>query len=427
MTEGKLARIRWEIGQTLLPEHLTAQEEALVNDYALRFRALGLPSYGIVNLSWNEILLPEGILSLDRMTIIMPSGLIIYLHDNAKLIPEKLNLMGDNKVQIHCYILEEIACGQDNIEFSKQHLDVEISKKIYTLLITTDETLSDTLQKKFRSFNVIDTLKLAEFEKNIDGNWKLSGDFIPPLMLVGLSPYLRESLLELLRLLEVFKSYLKRNIALSKPVPFQQYSIRYCLNSLSKVERIIENMNSEVKFHPYILYETLYDLYGDICLYHEQLPESESYIYHHNALAECFNKLLSSLRKQIQSKHEKYSILQFNLMDGIYSIHFPEAIANAKKIYFIVEKNQLWNDISFDFPKIGCKSRLNLLYKYVLPGIILKETKTLEYEYLFNADIERYIIQIDEEWEFALKENEVAFFAQPNYEGLNFYLLIQTG
>ncbi len=427
MTDGKLARIRWEIGQTLLPEHLVALEEALINDSVMRFKALGLPSYGIVNLSWNETLLPEGVFSIDRITMIMPSGYIFCLHDNSKLIPEKLNLMGDKKVQIHCYILEEIENSQENQEFSLNKDFKEISIKMYTMLITTDESLSDTLQKKFRSFNVIDTIKLAEFEKNINGSWKLSDGYIPPIMHVGLSPFLRESLKDLLRLLEVFKSYLKRNIGLNKPVPFQQYSVRYCLNSVSKFERVLNDMHKDVRLHPYLLYQQLQDLYSDICLYHEKMPEVNNGIYHHGALAECFNDILRSLKKQIQSRHEKYSILQFNLMDGIYSIHFPEDISRMKKIYFIIEKSKLIQETVLDFPKIGCKSRLNLLYKYVLPGINLKPAKDFPYEYLFDADVENYIIQIDEEWEYAVKENVAAFLAQPNYEGFNFYLLLQSG
>jgi len=42
----KLARVRWEMGQTLLPENFLAQEESLIADTILRFRMSGLPAYG---------------------------------------------------------------------------------------------------------------------------------------------------------------------------------------------------------------------------------------------------------------------------------------------------------------------------------------------------------------------------------------------
>src|SRR5438270_912029 len=39
-----LARIDWQMGQTLLPEHFVAQEDAILADTATRFGLLGLPA-----------------------------------------------------------------------------------------------------------------------------------------------------------------------------------------------------------------------------------------------------------------------------------------------------------------------------------------------------------------------------------------------
>src|SRR5436190_204564 len=58
MTET-LARIDWKMGQTLLPEHFVAQEDALIADSALRFGMMGVPFHGIGRLRWNDSLLAE--------------------------------------------------------------------------------------------------------------------------------------------------------------------------------------------------------------------------------------------------------------------------------------------------------------------------------------------------------------------------------
>ena len=80
----KLARVYWKMGQTLLPEHLLAQEDSLLANTVLRFRAQGLPSYGLGKLLVNETLLGEGIFSIQEMTLVMASGLLIKTMSDVK-------------------------------------------------------------------------------------------------------------------------------------------------------------------------------------------------------------------------------------------------------------------------------------------------------------------------------------------------------
>jgi hypothetical protein len=44
------SRVHWYPGQTLLPEHLVAQEEALLSDIELRQGLSPLPSYGVATM-----------------------------------------------------------------------------------------------------------------------------------------------------------------------------------------------------------------------------------------------------------------------------------------------------------------------------------------------------------------------------------------
>ena len=62
--DDKLARVCWKMGQTLLPEHLTAMEDSLLANTVQRFRMQGLPAYGVGKLVLNETLLGEGIFSV---------------------------------------------------------------------------------------------------------------------------------------------------------------------------------------------------------------------------------------------------------------------------------------------------------------------------------------------------------------------------
>ncbi len=66
MQRHKLARVRWQVGQTLLPEHFRAQDEALSSESRLHAELSGLPRIGIASLAWSEVLLAEGSLSFLR-------------------------------------------------------------------------------------------------------------------------------------------------------------------------------------------------------------------------------------------------------------------------------------------------------------------------------------------------------------------------
>ena len=70
----KLARVKWYLGQTLLPEHMVAQEQALGSEAYLRDRVEGLPESGIAEMRFNEQLLSDGVLSITALLAVMPDG-----------------------------------------------------------------------------------------------------------------------------------------------------------------------------------------------------------------------------------------------------------------------------------------------------------------------------------------------------------------
>ena len=110
---GKLARVHWQMGQTLLPEHFLAQEEALVADTIMRFRMRGIPAYGIASLKWNETLIREGVFSIQAVTLVMPSGLLLDIPGNAVSGPFNLNIPGSVTVPVYCHMMGETASGKE--------------------------------------------------------------------------------------------------------------------------------------------------------------------------------------------------------------------------------------------------------------------------------------------------------------------------
>src|SRR5690242_9024292 len=107
MQHHKLARIRWSVGQTILPEHFRAQDEAFSAEVQLHAGLSGLPGVGIASLRWSEAQLAEGILSISLMTAILPGGIPVDVPGNVVLPPLSLEATGRAEVAVHLHLLED--------------------------------------------------------------------------------------------------------------------------------------------------------------------------------------------------------------------------------------------------------------------------------------------------------------------------------
>ncbi len=107
MQRHKLARVRWQVGQTLLPEHFRAQDEALSAEARLHAELSGLPQVGIASLAWSEALLAEGSLSISSLTAVMPGGFLVNVPGNAALPSFSLEATGRAEVTVFLHLLEE--------------------------------------------------------------------------------------------------------------------------------------------------------------------------------------------------------------------------------------------------------------------------------------------------------------------------------
>jgi type VI secretion system protein ImpJ len=85
MTTYKLAPVRWELGQILLPEHFTTLHTSLLAELRARAAVAGLPAYGVAELSWHDKALEQGQLILQSLTAVLPSGLLINVPGSGTL------------------------------------------------------------------------------------------------------------------------------------------------------------------------------------------------------------------------------------------------------------------------------------------------------------------------------------------------------
>jgi len=408
--DDKLARVSWKMGQTLLPEHLMAMEDSLLINSVLRFRMQGLPYYGIGKLVLNESLLGEGIFSIQDMALIMPSGLLLGVPGNASLSPFNLNLPGTVKVAVYLHILNDTPASESGSGGWDDDAEIRIPRLMHRLALSSEQDYP----------NVIDTLKLAEFTKSPQGAWQIAPDYIPPLLQMGTSPFLRSELEALAEALALFQYNLYMD-AVSYLSGDSLSSVKQCLKSVIKTQRLLANVGSQVHLHPFYLYEELSVLYTEVCFYRNTTPENVTAAYNHDQLA-SLNILIDLINKQMQLVRSLPPYLPFELGDNMYKVKLPDEIRQATAVYLLAQKDRIITKLSIDDLKLASLSRLPVVHKLALQGIPFKRVEHPSFQHSFGAEIEFYLIKEGEEWDYALSEMTLAFYNREDLKDTAFYI-----
>jgi type VI secretion system protein ImpJ len=404
-----LARIDWKMGQSLLPEHLIAQEESLLADANYKFSMLGVPFYGIGRLKILESLLAEGIFSVQAIAVVTMSGTLLVYPGNINIAPFNLNMPGTTKVSLYFHLLNTLA-GSSSESSAKMEGATDVPRKLYQTVFSADQDFPD----------VVESLKIAEFIKSPDGIWEFSKDYVPPLFQVGTSPFFRKELQTLGDSLANFQYSLYMD-SMSYLSGDSLMTVKQCLKRVYVVQRLLTNILADVHLHPFFLQEELLKLYAEVCFYRGMAPENITAAYSHGNTAVIY-KIIDILGNQIQMVKNLPPYIPFKLTDNVYTATLPEKVRRASSVYLLVQKDQITRKITLAEVKLAGSSRLSFVHKMALKGIPFKRVEHPQFRHAFGAEVEFYLISEGEEWDYALNEMSAAFYDRPELADTNFYI-----
>ncbi|MEY3288163.1 MAG: hypothetical protein RLZZ419_405 [Pseudomonadota bacterium] len=401
------------MGQALLPGHLRALEESMLAESALRFSLQEVPGYGLYKLRWNENLLAEGVLALDALTLVMSSGLLLELKGNAQVTSLNLNVPGTTLLSVYLhvrYLPENISERDGGRQTIKRD---NVNCWLWSLELSTEQENPDTLE----------SFRLAEFEKQPDGPWRLSSRYIPPLLCIGSSvPFLKDELTVLNHKLESYHYQLTQEITAIYLSGADLVNARQCLKNVIKMQRFLGNLFTQTSPHPYTVYEELKGFYVDLCFYHNNNPQFAMALYRHEQLVDVFRETLEPLNNQLQLKHMSSPYLPFTVSGGVVQACLPESIREAKEIYLLVQKAGVTKAVSLDNIKIAAVTRISIVHKFYLQGIPYKLIDRPQFQHSFGPEVDIYQFSVGEEWDRVLDELELGFYADPKFTEENFFL-----
>lgn len=395
----KLARVRWFLGQSLLPEHLLASEQALSAESYLRSLIAGRSEYGVARLRWNEELLSEGVLAITELTAVMRDGALLDVPRNAVLPSLTLAMTGAPRVPIYLHLLESTESPSGNPVYTDDPPTVQRVVRKTVLSIS---------EKMDRSVGV---LKLAEFEKLASGTWGLVAGYLPPLLRVGDSPFLQAQLSQLDTQLSELEPKLVAQLQ-DTFLRLERIAVtRTTLAAMYQALSILADLRNGSGCHPCELFRELRALYFQLCCFQELLPEQSCIPYPQSDIGTAFTRLFTLLTPRLRLSAVHHSHLKFARLSGLFTVSgFPEEVKSAQEVYLLIQRPNIHDRVRVDDVKLSATSRLALVHRMVLRGVPFKLCERVHFQHAFGPEVDFHQLTMNEEWALAAREGSLSFY-----------------
>ena len=412
MQPSKLARVRWQVGQTLLPEHFRAQDEALSAEARLHAELSGLPQVGIASLKWSEALLAEGSLSISSLTAVLPGGFLVNVPGNASLSSFSLEATGRAEVTVFLHLLEDTR-GTEGVPLYADD-PPNIQRVIRRLQLSSEQAVDRALS----------SLELVTFSKNLEGAWSPSTRKVPPLLLVGPNPFLNELLFELDSLLEKAHGQLRTLLLDSYQRGDRLAAARRTLLEVRRLQALRTDMRNGVSPHPYNFFDALRRFYFEVCSYLELAPEGSMPTYLHDDLGAGLWGWMELLNRAFRPEDTRLTYKPFDCREGQFVLSpLPTLEPGVQnELYLLVRSEDPSQPASLEGVKVASPSRLPVVRRLALRGIPFQHVPHPAFPHAFGPEITWYRLSLGEEWQYALRDNGMAFYVTPALQDTQVFL-----
>lgn len=405
MSGERIARVRWHVGQVLLPEHFTAMEEGLTQTAHLYASLSGLPGQGILRLELDPQILARGGLALQRFTAVLPSGTLVDVPGNGHVPPFDASSSGRTRVQVYLHkLVETVHTPPDEACRRLYRSDTDVQRTFQLLRLSTDPLLD----------GAVECLPLATLEKQVDGVWRLDPSFIPPLLSIAQHPFLEPLREELNTLLVRLRFQLELQLQDNLLGVQQQAGTRRALMATWRVQAMMRDVDAGLTGHPFVLYNALRELMLELYLYHRAVPEAALPAYRHDRLAKTLEEVMGPIRRMTVPSESRAPYQMFSRKDGqLVAEPLPATLEQASQIYLLIQRASTRTEVSLEGVRLASSARLPLVYRLALPGLRFDRVKQPEFAHSFGAEVDFYLIHPDDELKQAIREGSLAFYDMP--------------
>jgi type VI secretion system protein ImpJ len=401
----KLARVRWYVGQTLLPEHLVAQEEAELAAQRVRARLDGLPGWGLVRLAWNDAQLAGGVLAVTGLTLVLAGGDLVDVPGNARVSPLDLNALARPCVTVYANLRGGTLDGAGVPLYADD--PPTVARVLRRLELSADAPLDGALA----------SMPLCVLEKDGARGWRPAAAPLPALLQVGVgNPFQTLLVGRFESILMVLESQLLLRLGGGEAgQPLAQSQTRQLLARVQTVLARLGDLDQGISAHPFALYRSLRELYFELCVFVEVNAASPP-PYVHDDPASCFAGLASLFQERLAPATTRVTEQRFVRDGGVFLLSpVPDGARHAAEVYLLVRGGAV-DPAAVEALKLAGRARLRTIHKLVLQGVAIRHLPEPPFPHAFAHDVAFFLLGKNAEWELALREGSLAFHAHPGLE-----------
>lgn len=387
-----LQQVLWTKGVFLTPQYLQVQDRYVEDLLQFQFESLSFCLWGFSRLQIDENKLLEGQFSVSQVRGIFPDGLLFDAPEADQVPPSRVisNFFNEEKTELAIYLSVpeqrdtgiNIGAGQETKTrfFSElvmirdensgvSEKPVQIARKNFKLLVEGENQEGASV------------VQIAVVEKTAGGVYKLSSSFVPPMIDIGGSDFLRGILRELVETLSARGSALastrrqkNQSLADFTASDVANFWLLYTINSHLPLFR---HLSQRRPAHPERLFRTMLSLAGGLTTFSAIVAPRHLPHYNHEALGICFADLAQKIRFLLET------VIPVNYVSLPLKLVQPSLYATAinddkylrdSRMYLAVSAETGDADLISRVPnafKVGAAGHVEEMIRQALPGLKL--------------------------------------------------------
>ncbi len=389
----QLQPVLWTKGTFLTPQHLQLQDRFLEDSLNFRLQALKFCAWGFSEVVLDQELLAQGQLAVTRASGIFPDGLLFDIPGPDQPPPSKalveffdpgmrdldiyltipdyklkgLNVAGLGRTAGSRYLAEITNIRDDNTGTGER--PIQIARKNLRLLAANETREGSS------------ALRIANVERTEAGAFRLNPRFVPPLLAVRASDYLRGLVNGVLEILSAKSTQLaggrrqkNQSLADFTASDIANFWLLYTVNSHIPV---LSHLLQGQRCHPEELFSELTALGASLTTFSTTVRPRDLPLYDHLNLSRVFSDLEEKLRLLLESvvPTNVVSLPLKQLKNTIYAtaIDQDKYLANTR-MYLAFSADTSEESIIRKVPQLvkACAaSQIEQLINMALPGIAL--------------------------------------------------------
>lgn len=425
-----LSKVVWAEGVFLGQQHFQAWDRNLEASQQLRSKALHPFAWGVLSCSVDEKALENGRFRLQACQVIFADGrLASYDAAENPTLACELSSGGGQTVEIYLGLpanqqVEGISGypGRNQLcawqaDYRQLSDEYDSSREREVLLARPNLTLLSGSEGREQ----FATLKIAELVNQGDGSYRLVPEYVPPLVRIGASPYLKALLG---RMLEGVGGRLRvlndRRIHFSGgPAEFARTDPGQflLLQSLSAIYPQLLHLQQTPDLHPEILYRVLCQTIGGLCAFHPELDPTAIPRYQHGELTTVFRTFERLLAEVLNlSMGSRSSALQLaKESDCLLAAHDIDHQTLQQLTLFLevlhVADDPVWITDFARQVKVASRGTIEMTVASALPGIRTVHTQRPPNKLSTKSGYEYFRLEPrGDVWNRVLEERSLALF-----------------